>query len=151
MVNGILRLAPNAKVGHIGLYRDPVTMDPVEYYCKLPCDAEERDLIVVDPMLATGGSASMAITFLKQRGCQRIKFMCLVAAKQGVEKLMSDHPDVDIFAAAYDLELNDHCNRPGLATPATGYSGQSKGSFPIVRKGMGARARFLALYFYSPI
>lgn len=115
MVNGILKLVPNAKVGHIGLYRDPETMNPVEYYCKLPCDAQERDLIVVDPMLATGGSASMAITFLKQRGCCKIKFMCLVAAKQGVDRLMEDHPDVDIFAAAYDLELNDHCYIvPGL-------------------------------------
>lgn len=109
MVNGILKLVPNAKVGHIGLYRDPDTMSPVEYYCKLPFDATERDLIIVDPMLATGGSASMAINFLKQKNCNKIKFMCLVAAKQGVEKLQKDHPDVDIFAAAYDEILNDQC------------------------------------------
>ncbi len=115
MVNGILKLVPNAKVGHIGLYRDPQTMAPVEYYCKLPFDATERDLIVADPMLATGGSASLAIDFLKQRGCSKIKFMCLVAAKQGVEKLQKDHPDVDIFAAAFDEVLNDHCYIvPGL-------------------------------------
>lgn len=115
MVNGILKLVPNAKVGHIGLYRDPKTMEPVEYYCKLPFDATERDLIIVDPMLATGGSASMAIDFLKKRNCFKIKLMCLVAAKQGVEKIQKDHPDVDIFAAAYDKVLNDHCYIvPGL-------------------------------------
>lgn len=119
MVNGILKLVPNAKVGHIGLYRDPETMEPVEYYCKLPFDAVERDLIVADPMLATGGSASMAINFLKQRNCTKIKLMCLVAAKQGVQKIQKEHPDVDIFVAAYDEELNDH----GYIVPGLGDAG----------------------------
>lgn len=115
MVNGILKLVPNAKVGHIGMYRDPETMNPVEYYCKLPLDATERDLIVVDPMLATGGSASMAITFLKQRGCGRIKLMSIMAANAGIARINKDHPDVDIYVAAVDKELNDHCYIvPGL-------------------------------------
>lgn len=115
MVDGILKLVPNAKVGHIGMYRDPQTMNPVEYYCKLPADAVERDLIVVDPMLATGGSASMAITFLKQRGCSKIKLMSLIAARAGVQRIEKDHPDVNIFVAALDEELNEHCYIvPGL-------------------------------------
>lgn len=115
MVNGMLRLVPNAKVGHIGLYRDPNTLKPVEYYCKLPSDATERTLIVVDPMLATGGSAAAAIGFLKDRGCKNIKFCCLIAAPQGLEALRKAHPDVDIFIAALDETLNDHAYiLPGL-------------------------------------
>lgn len=115
MVNGMLRLVPNAKVGHIGLYRDPKTLKPVEYYCKLPSDATERTLIVVDPMLATGGSAVAAIGFLKDRGCKHIKFCCLIAAPQGLKALQEAHPDVDIFIAAMDKELNDHAYIvPGL-------------------------------------
>lgn len=115
MVNGMLRLVPNAKVGHIGLYRDPQTLKPVEYYCKLPADATERTLIVVDPMLATGGSAIAAIGFLKDRGCKNIKFCCLIAAPQGLKALQTAHPDVDIFVAAMDEKLNDHAYIvPGL-------------------------------------
>ena len=115
MVNGMLRLVPNANVGHIGLYRDPNTLKPVEYYCKLPSDATERTLIVVDPMLATGGSAAAAIGFLKDRGCKNIKFCCLIAAPQGLEALRKAHPDVDIFIAALDETLNDHAYiLPGL-------------------------------------
>ncbi len=108
MVDGILTLVPNAKVGHIGLYRDPVTFKPVEYYCKLPMDATERTLIVVDPMLATGGSSAAAIGFLKERGCTNIKLMCLIAAPEGVEAMQKAHPDVDIFVAALDEKLNEH-------------------------------------------
>lgn len=108
MVDGLLNLVPVAKVGHIGLYRDPETHMPVEYYCKLPIDIEERIVIVVDPMLATGGSASDAITMLKAKGCTGIKLMCLVGAPEGVEKMQADHPDVDIFIAALDEKLNDH-------------------------------------------
>lgn len=115
MVNGLHRLVPAAKVGHIGLYRDPETHKPVEYYCKLPSQLEERELIVVDPMLATGGSAVDAISLIKQRGGKRIKFMCLVAAPEGVKALQEAHPDVDIFTAALDEKLNDHAYIvPGL-------------------------------------
>lgn len=115
MVNGMLSLVPNAKVGHIGLYRDPATLKPVEYYCKLPADASERTIIVVDPMLATGGSASAAIGFIKDRGCKNIKFCCLIAAPQGVEALQKAHPDVDIYIASLDEKLNDHAYiLPGL-------------------------------------
>ena len=115
MVNGMLRLVPNAKVGHIGLYRDPKTLKPVEYYCKLPADATERTLIVVDPMLATGGRAVAAIGLLRDRGCKHIKFCCLIAAPQGLKALQEAHPDVDIFIAAMDKELNDHAYIvPGL-------------------------------------
>jgi len=115
MVDGILKLVPVAKVGHIGLYRDPETHLPVEYYCKLPSDIGERMVIVVDPMLATGGSASDAITMLKRKGSNCIKFMCLVAAPEGVKKLQEDHPDVDIYTAALDECLNDHAYIvPGL-------------------------------------
>ena len=115
MVNGMLKLVPNAKVGHIGLYRDPKTLKPVEYYCKLPADATDRTLIVVDPMLATGGSAAAAIGFLKDRGCTNIKCCCLIAAPQGLAALQKAHPDVDIFIAALDKELNDHAYIvPGL-------------------------------------
>ena len=115
MVNGILKLVPNAKVGHIGLYRDPKTLKPVEYYCKLPADATDRTLIVVDPMLATGGSAIAAIQFLKDRGCKNIKFCCLIAAPKGLQALQEAHSDVDIFIASMDQALNDHAYIiPGL-------------------------------------
>ena len=115
MVDGILNLVPVAKVGHIGLYRDPETHKPVEYYCKLPFDIEERITIVVDPMLATGGSSSDALTMLKNKGCKSLKLMCLVAAPEGVAKVQADHPDVDIYAAALDDHLNEHAYIiPGL-------------------------------------
>ena len=108
MVDGILKLVPAAKVGHIGCYRDPDTATPVEYYCKLPIDAEQREIIVVDPMLATGGSAIMAINFIKAKGVKTIKFMCLIAAPEGLKALSEAHPDVDIFIAAMDDHLNEH-------------------------------------------
>ena len=108
MVDGVLTVIPSAKVGHIGLYRDPETHLPVEYYCKLPMDVAERDLIVVDPMLATGGSAIAAIDFIKQRGCRRITMMALVGCPEGVEALQKAHPDVDIYIAAIDDHLNEH-------------------------------------------
>jgi len=108
MVDGLLKLIPVAKVGHIGLYRDPDTHTPVEYYFKMPEDIESRIVIVVDPMLATGGSAIDAITMLKKRGVSNIRFMCLVAAPEGVKALQEAHPDVDIYCAALDRELNDH-------------------------------------------
>ena len=115
MVDGMLSLVPVAKVGHIGLYRDPTTHLPVEYYCKLPPDIEERIVIVVDPMLATGGSASDAISKLKERGVASIRLMCLVAAPEGVKKVQEDHPDVDIYAAALDEKLNENAYIvPGL-------------------------------------
>ena len=108
MVDGLLSLVPVAKVGHIGLYRDPETHMPVEYYCKMPPDISERIVFVVDPMLATGGSASDAISMLKKRGCTNIKLMCLVGVPEGAEKVMADHPDVDIYIAAMDEKLNEH-------------------------------------------
>ena len=115
MVSGILRLIPASKVGHIGIYRDPDTLLPVEYYVKLPSDVAERELIVVDPMLATGGSAVAAINLLKQRGAQSIKFMCLIAAPLGIEKIHRHHPEVEIFTAAIDSHLNEHAYIvPGL-------------------------------------
>lgn len=115
MVNGMLRLVPAAKVGHIGLYRDPETLQPVEYYAKLPSDIAERDLIVVDPMLATGGSAVAAIDYLKRQGATSISFVCLIAAPEGVQKLKSAHADVDIYMAAMDEYLNEHAYIvPGL-------------------------------------
>ena len=115
MVDGILNLVPVAKVGHIGLYRDPETHKPVEYYCKLPSDIQERITIVVDPMLATGGSSSDALTMLKNKGCKSLKLMCLVAAPEGVAKVQADHPDVDIYVAALDDHLNEHAYIiPGL-------------------------------------
>ncbi|MEH7379401.1 uracil phosphoribosyltransferase [Bacillus sp. JJ1533] len=119
MVDGILRLIPAAKVGHIGLYRDPETLQPVEYYFKMPSDIKEREFIVVDPMLATGGSAVEAINALKKRGATNIKFMCLVAAPEGVEAMKSAHPDVDIYIAALDEQLNDH----GYIVPGLGDAG----------------------------
>ena len=108
MVDGMVKLIPNVRVGHIGLYRDPVTVEPVEYYCKLPEDITEREVILLDPMLATGGSASAAIGFLKNRGIKNIKFMCLIAAPEGINRITTDHPDVKIFCAARDEKLNDH-------------------------------------------
>lgn len=115
MVNGILSLVPNAKVGHIGLYRDPETHKPVEYYCKLPIDAEERTLIIVDPMLATGGSAIAAISAIKERGCKDIKLVDLIAAPEGVAAVQAAHPDVDIYVAALDEKLNENAYIvPGL-------------------------------------
>ena len=118
MVQGMLNLIPTAKVGHIGLYRDPQTLEPIEDYCKLP-DVEDRDFIIVDPMLATGGSASAAITLLKEKGIKNIKLMCLVAAPQGVQKVNADHPDVRIYVAALDDKLNDK----GYIVPGLGDAG----------------------------
>ncbi len=115
MVDGILTLVPSAKVGHIGLYRDPKTHLPVEYYCKLPVDAESRTIIVVDPMLATGGSAVAAIDFIKQRGCKDIKLMNLIAAPEGVQAVQKAHPDVEIYVASLDEKLNENAYIiPGL-------------------------------------
>jgi len=119
MVDGILKLIPAAKVGHVGLYRDPQTLKPVEYYVKLPSDLAERECIVVDPMLATGGSAIEAIESIKKRGAINIKFMCLIAAPEGVEALQQAHPDVDIFIAALDEKLDDH----GYIVPGLGDAG----------------------------
>lgn len=115
MVEGMLDILPAAKVGHIGLYRDPETLKPVEYYCKLPEDVGERELIVLDPMLATGGSANAAINFLKKKGAQSIKLVCLLASPEGLEVIQKNHPDVDIYLAAIDEGLNDHAYIvPGL-------------------------------------
>ncbi len=119
MVDGILQLVPAAKVGHIGLYRDPETLQPVEYYCKLPTDIADREVIVVDPMLATGGSAIAAISFLKARGVKHIKSVHLIAAPEGIEKLNEAHPDVDVYCAALDEKLNDH----GYIVPGLGDAG----------------------------
>ncbi|GLC87928.1 uracil phosphoribosyltransferase [Lysinibacillus piscis] len=119
MVDGVLKLIPAAKVGHIGLYRDPQTLQPVEYYAKLPADVEERDFIIVDPMLATGGSAVEAINSLKKRGAKSIKFMCLIAAPEGVKAIQEKHNDVDIYIAALDEKLNDH----GYIVPGLGDAG----------------------------
>ena len=107
MVDGVMRLVPAARVGHIGLYRDPETHMPVEYYCKLPTDVAERDLIVVDPMLATGGSSIAAINFIKKRGCKSITLMCLVGCPEGVKALQEAHPDVNLYIAAIDEKLNE--------------------------------------------
>ena len=119
MVDGMLNLLPMAKVGHIGLYRDPDTLEPVEYYCKLPVDAAEREIVVLDPMLATGGSASAAISFIKKRGVTSIKLMCLIAAKTGIARINREHPDVDIYYAAVDEKLNEH----GYIVPGLGDAG----------------------------
>ncbi|MCF6410922.1 uracil phosphoribosyltransferase [Pseudalkalibacillus salsuginis] len=119
MVDGILKLIPAAKVGHVGLYRDPDTLQPVEYYVKLPSDVEERELIVIDPMLATGGSAVAAITSLKKRGAQNIKLMCLIAAPEGVKMVQEAHPDVDIYLGAMDEYLNEK----GYIVPGLGDAG----------------------------
>lgn len=115
MVDGMVSMIPNVKVGHIGLFRDPDTLKPVKYYFKMPPDITERDVIVVDPMLATGGSASAAINFLKDVGVTHIKLMSIIGAPEGVAKMQADHPDVDIFVAALDEKLNEHCYIvPGL-------------------------------------
>ncbi len=115
MVDGMLNLIPAAKVGHIGLYRDPETHKPVEYYCKLPADSAEREVFVVDPMLATGGSAAAAIQMLKDKGCKRIHFLCIIAAPEGLAVLQESHPDVDIYIGAMDEKLNEHAYIvPGL-------------------------------------
>jgi uracil phosphoribosyltransferase len=119
MASGILKLVPNAKVGHIGIYRDTETKQPVEYYGKIPFDSTERDLIIVDPMIATGGSASAAIKLLKKNNCNKIKYMCLVAAKTGVDKILSEFDDVDIYTAAYDEILDEH----GYIIPGLGDAG----------------------------
>lgn len=119
MVDGILSLIPAAKVGHIGLYRDPKTLKPVEYYCKLPADCAEREVFVVDPMLATGGSSVAAITMLKDKGCRNIHFMCIIAAPEGVEFMKQEHPDVDMYIGALDERLNDH----GYIVPGLGDAG----------------------------
>lgn len=119
MVDGILKLIPAAKVGHIGLYRDPETLQPIEYYVKLPSDVSERDFILVDPMLATGGSAIAAVESLKSRGATSIKFMCLIAAPEGVEALTDAHPDVDIYIAAMDEKLDEK----GYIVPGLGDAG----------------------------
>lgn len=117
MVDGMLQLIPAAKVGHIGLYRDP--LEPVEYYCKLPEDCSQREVFVVDPMLATSGSSSAAIRMLKDRGCKNIHFMCIIAAPEGVERMKKDHPDVDLYIGALDERLNEH----GYIVPGLGDAG----------------------------
>jgi len=119
MVDGMLQLIPTAKVGHIGLYRDPETLEPIEYYCKLPEDCSQREVFVVDPMLATGGSSSAAIRMLKDRGCKNIHFMCIIAAPEGVERMKTDHPDVDLYIGALDERLNEH----GYIVPGLGDAG----------------------------
>ena len=119
MVNGLLELMPMAKVGHVGMYRDPETLQPVEYYCKLPSDLADRRIIVTDPMLATGGSAAAAISLLKEKGAKEIQLMCLVAAPEGVEVVNKAHPDVRIYVAALDEKLNDH----GYILPGLGDAG----------------------------
>lgn len=119
MVEGMLAMIPAAKVGHIGLYRDPETLEPVEYYCKLPSDCNEREVYVVDPMLATGGSCVAAIQMLKEKGVKNIHFMCIIASPEGVKRLQKEHPDVDIYIAALDEKLNDH----GYIVPGLGDAG----------------------------
>ena len=119
MVDGVLQLVPAAKVGHIGLYRDPETLEPVEYYCKLPADCAQREVFVVDPMLATGGSSVAAIKLVKDRGCRNIHFMCIIAAPEGVERMKKEHPDVDIYIGSLDEKLNEH----GYIVPGLGDAG----------------------------
>lgn len=119
MVDGMLNLIPAAKVGHIGLYRDPATLAPVEYYCKLPADCDEREVFVVDPMLATGGSSVAAIQMLKDKGCKSIHFMCIIAAPEGIKRMQEAHPDVDLYVGALDEKLNDH----GYIVPGLGDAG----------------------------
>lgn len=119
MVEGMLAMIPAAKVGHIGLYRDPETLAPVEYYCKLPSDISSREVFVTDPMLATGGSATAAITMLKEKGAKKIHFMCIIAAPEGVKRMQEEHPDVDVFIGALDEHLNDH----GYIVPGLGDAG----------------------------
>lgn len=119
MVDGMLSLIPAAKVGHIGLYRDPETLEPVEYYCKLPADCDEREIFVVDPMLATGGSSSAAISMLKEKGVKNIRFLCIIAAPEGVRRMRESHPDVDLYVGALDEKLNEH----GYIVPGLGDAG----------------------------
>ena len=119
MGDGISRLIPSVKVGHIGLYRDPETLEPVQYYCKLPIDIADRDVLILDPMLATGGSAAAAITFLKDYDCKHIKLMCIIAAPEGIKKVRDEHPSVDIFVASVDEKLNEH----GYIVPGLGDAG----------------------------
>ena len=119
MVDAMMSIIPAAKVGHVGLYRDPESLEPVEYYCKLPTDIEKRQVLVLDPMLATGGSSSAAIQFIKNRGANKIKLVCLIGAPEGIERVMKDHPDVDIYVAAVDEKLNDH----GYIVPGLGDAG----------------------------
>ena len=119
MVDAMMSIIPAAKVGHVGLYRDPKTLEPVEYYCKLPTDIEKRQVIVLDPMLATGGSAAAAIDFIKKRGAQKIKLACLIAAPEGIKRVMDEHPDIDVHVAAVDEKLNDH----GYIVPGLGDAG----------------------------
>lgn len=119
MVDGILELIPTAKVGHIGLYRDPETLEPVEYYCKLPADCAQREIFVVDPMLATGGSAVAAIRMPKEKGCEKIHFMCILAAPEGLARMQKEHPDVNLFVGALDEGLNEH----GYIVPGLGDAG----------------------------
>ena len=119
MVDGMLSMIPAAKVGHIGLYRNEETLEPVEYYCKLPKDCAEREVFVVDPMLATGGSATAAITMLKNKGVKKIRFMCIVAAPQGIERMQKEHPDVDLYVGA----LDDHLNENGYIVAGLGDAG----------------------------
>ena len=119
MVNGITTLVPSAKIGHIGLYRDPETLKPVEYYCKLPADCAEREVFVVDPMLATGGSSVAAIRMLKEKGCKKIHFLCIIAAPEGVKAMQEAHPDVDVYIGALDEHLNEH----GYIVPGLGDAG----------------------------
>ena len=119
MVEGMLAMVPAAKVGHIGLYRDPETLKPVEYYCKLPADCANREVFVVDPMLATGGSSSAAIQMLKDKGVKNIRLMCIIAAPEGVKKMQEDHPDVDVYIGALDDHLNEH----GYIVPGLGDAG----------------------------
>ena len=119
MVDGVLELIPAAKVGHIGLYRDPETLEPVEYYCKLPADCAEREVFVVDPMLATGGSSAAAIQMLKDKGCKNIHFMCIIAAPEGVARMQAAHPDVDMYIGSLDEKLNSH----GYIVPGLGDAG----------------------------
>lgn len=119
MVEGFLQLIPTAKVGHIGLYRDPETLNPVEYYCKLPADCDEREVFVVDPMLATGGSCAAAIEMLKAKGVKKIRFLCVLAAPEGVERMKKEHPDVDLYIGA----LDDHLNGHGYIVPGLGDAG----------------------------
>ena len=122
MVDGIMNMVPACRIGHIGLYRDPETLEPVEYYCKLPADAEERELILLDPMLATGGSAADAITMIKKRGCKHIRLVNLIAAPEGIAKVQEAHPDVDIYVAGLDDHLNDH----GYIVPGLGDAGDRR-------------------------
>ncbi len=119
MVDGVLKMVPAARVGHIGLYRDPETLAPVKYYCKMPADIADRDILIVDPMLATGGSACAAIQFMKEYGCKHIKMMNILAAPEGIERVQKEHPDVEMYIACVDQCLNDH----GYIVPGLGDAG----------------------------